>query len=162
MLSLSFLAVRKSVAHTFVLSMWPALRFGWNQRVSIFIAIGKNGGIDKASTGSQIGARRKDHGRIMVDGVGLIGRLTHCSDKPTENCRKLPEYVLEAVQRVATAGDRADEVKQALAPLQQRLRPEQAESKTDNQDPALARAFKTQAAVLRALGQRRLPGGTPG
>ena len=77
-----------------------------------------------------------------------------------EDLRKLLEDVLGAVRQVAEEGDRADEVKQALAPLQQLLRPQRGDPNNDCQDPdlALARAFKTQAGVLRALGQRKLQG----
>ncbi|CAE7221769.1 NLRC3 [Symbiodinium sp. KB8] len=77
-----------------------------------------------------------------------------------EDLRKLLEDVLGAVRQVAEEGDRADEVKQALAPLQQLLHPQRGDPNNDCQDPdlALARAFKTQAGVLRALGQRKLQG----
>ena len=57
-------------------------------------------------------------------------------------------------------GEKADEVKQALAPLQQILQPVELQPKTDceESDLALARAFKAQAGVLRSLGQRKLQG----
>ncbi|CAE7468448.1 unnamed protein product, partial [Symbiodinium sp. CCMP2456] len=102
----------------------------------------------------------QEHGRWGWAGSESYPTVPNPQGAVPEDLRKLLEDVLGAVRQVAEEGDRADEVKQALAPLQQLLRPQQGEPKGDCQDPdlALARAFKTQAGVLRALGQRKLQG----
>ena len=83
-------------------------------------------------------------------------------ESPDEGLRASLKQVLDGVVEALgkVAGDKMDDIRHALEPLQQLVPQEPEDVRDEPQDPdvALARAFKAQAGVLRNLGQQKLQG----